>query len=63
MTFIGQKIWNKVASNIKTVATTDSLRHSPKKEILVIIKIFIFDDSRLFFLLLYLFAFIALGEP
>ena len=34
MSFLGPKIWNKVSSNIKTVATTSSFTHRLKKEIL-----------------------------
>ena len=34
MSFIGSKIWNKVSSNIKTVATTSSFTHRLKKEVL-----------------------------
>ena len=34
MSFFGSKIWNKVSSNIKTVATTSSFTHRLKKEVL-----------------------------
>ena len=34
MAFFGPKIWNKISSNIKTVATTSSFMHCLKKEIL-----------------------------
>ena len=34
MSFLGPKIWNKLSSNIKTAATTASLRQHLNKEIL-----------------------------
>ena len=34
MSFFGSKIWNKVSSNIKTVATTSSFTRRLKKEVL-----------------------------
>ena len=34
MSFSGPKIWNKLSSNIKTAATTASLTHHLKTEIL-----------------------------
>ena len=34
MSFLGPKMWNKVSSNIKTVASTSFFKHRLKKEIL-----------------------------
>ena len=34
MSVLGQKIWNKISSNIKTAATTFFFTHRLKKEIL-----------------------------
>ena len=33
MSFLGPQIWNKLSSNIKTVATAASFTHGLKKEI------------------------------
>ena len=64
MSFLGPEIWNKLSSNIKTVATTYSFTHRLKKELLsklqeraillifmiiIITKIFLFSFFKIIF--------------